>query len=657
MLLWLDSSYFSVYHVCKLWQVASCEPFIELSTRTAKRINLMRTLLVCLLLIVATTAFAQLERTTLINTALTNYGIASREDFIVGIGSADKRAPNAYELARERAVKQIFEKLNSRIRNIILASKNRPGGGHQNVAAHYSTVAQEPRVVVELPRIVDIPLQSGAHNSYAIVAVNRQELIDFYTRKAEGLRTEIDAILNDPSLAGNPTYTAKQYLGTYARYEALKEAEMITLSADAHLTAEAIFQTLQQHVTEQHDVIYNVDRYFESQYPVTDIQGVADVISTQIGLQGNSPTARVQLDLFTYDISEEISAFSRSLGSALEQALTVQWATFAPPGPSTPNVHPLGFGRNITSRLSGTFWEIGNKITVRAVLRDVMTGEFQAAAVVKFNKNLRNINVDRYAPPDYQYIVDTLVADAEDALSGSFGNTAVYRSRPPTVDNSTVADRSRSVPPSDQRPPAPSAQPDSQPAQHTRTQQHPDVIETRRYIPYIGSGFTVELRTDRPDGGNYFFIGERTSVYVRVNRPAYFRLGYGFADGRYAILRDNEYIDASKVNTWVKVPGTLVFTDPEGSEYLRVVAQETELPPIQTYTEGKNRFLVLASAHADMRLRGGVGQARANRIALRGAVMEPDVGHSDTSAVDIRGGTMVEEPEEARLTIITEQRW
>ena len=60
-----------------------------------------------------------------------------------------------------------------------------------------------------------------------------------------------------------------------------------------------------------------------------------------------------------------------------------------------------------------------------------------------------------------------------------------------------------------------------------------------------------------------------------------------------------------KVNTWVKVPGTLVFTDPEGSEYLRVVAQETELPPIQTYTEGKNRFLVLASAHADMRLRGG----------------------------------------------------
>ena len=596
----------------------------------------MRTLFVCLLLVVTTTAFAQVEWTTLVNTSLSDQGMTTA-DFIVGIGSADKHDPNARELARERAVKEIFEKLNHRIRNIILVNKNRPGGGFQNVAAHYSTVAQTPRVVVELPHIIDVPLPPGAHNAYAVVAVNRQELIDFYTRKADKLRTEIDDTLNDSSLVGDPTRAAKKYLGTYTRFEALKEAEMIMLGADARLTKEAVFKTLQQYATQQYDAIYNVDRYFESQYPVTDIQSVARVISTQIGLQDASPAARVQLDPFTYNVSETHSQISMSLVKALEQVLTVQWPTFPPPGPSISAVHPLGFGRNITSRLSGTLWELGNKITVRATLRDVMTGEFQAAAVVKFNKNLKNINVDRYAPPGYQNIVDNKVADAHAELRKGYGRT----SPPPPV--SPGRDGGAEVvsfpdPPTTSQPaqPVPPPRPGS-PVAH---------------LPYIGNGFTVELRTDRPNGGNYFYIGERTAVYVRVNRPGYFRLGYGFADGRYALLHDNEYIDGSKVNTWVKVPGMLELTEPEGSEYLRVVAQETQLPPIQTYTEGRNQFLVVSTQDA---MRGGVEQARANRIALRGGVMVPDenVGNQDASRGRLRGGAMVEEAVEAQLPIIT----
>ena len=186
----------------------------------------MRTLLVCLLILVTTTAFAQIESTTLVNDALDDVGI-TEADFIIGVGTADKNDPNAHELAREKAVKQIFEKLNRRVRNIILVNRDRPGGGHQNVAAHYSTVAQEPRVVVELPRIESIPLRPGAYsayNAYAVVAVDRQELIDFYERKAEKLRTEIETVLNDPSLMGRPDYAAKQYLGTYARFEALKRS-------------------------------------------------------------------------------------------------------------------------------------------------------------------------------------------------------------------------------------------------------------------------------------------------------------------------------------------------------------------------------------------------------------------------------------------------
>ena len=384
------------------------------------------------------------------------------------------------------------------------------------------------------------------------------------------------------------------------------------------------------------------------------MQSVAHVISTQLALQDANPTARVQLDPFTYDISEMPSQFSVSLGGALEQALTVQWATFAPPGPATPAAHPLGFGRNITSRLSGTFWELGNKVTVRATLRDVMTGEFQAAAVVKFNKNLKNINVGRYAPPNYQYVVDTLVADAEFRLAGDFGNGPVYHFTPPPIADTTIATATQSISTREQRATLPPPHPDIQPAQHTPLQPHSDPVERVHDTPHISSGFTIEIRTDRPDRGNYFYIGERTSVYVRVNRPAHYRLGYGFADGRYAILRDNAYIDAAHVNQWVKVPGTLIFTDPEGSEYLRVVAQETELPPIQTYTEGQNRFLTVSEADSTA-MRGGIEQARANIVALRGAVMQQEDENS-TSSVDVRGAVMVEESAEAQLTIVTEHR-
>lgn len=605
----------------------------------------MRTLLVCLLILIAATAFAQSERTQLINAAL-NDATVSEEDYIIGIGTADKNHPMPETLARERAVKEVFDKLTSRFRNIILANKNRAGGGHQQVAAYYSSVAQAPRVAVQLPHIEDIPIPSGVHNIYALVVVNRKELIDFYARETERLRGEIDRTLNDPSLAGNPTYATKQYLGTYARYEALKEAEMIMLGAAVDRKPDEIFQTLHQYATQQHDAIYNVDRYFETQYPVTDAQSVARVISTQLQLQNPHSTDRVQLDPFTYDISETVSRFSITLAGVLERELTVKWATFPPPAPAIPNVHPLGFGRNITSRLSGTFWTLGNKVTVRATLRDVNTGEFQAAAVVRFNKNLRNINVNAYVPPDYQFVVDTLVADAESRLENDFEIvTADFTiPAPETTPAHTVNLDTYTAP-------SPRAKGVSAPDPVYRdTAPRATGISAHQPV-YRDSGFTVELRTDRPERANFFYIGERTSVWVRVNRPAYYRLGYGFADGRYAILRDNEYIDGTQVNQWVKVPGTLVFTEPAGAEYLRVIAQETELLPIQTYIQGKNHFL--STPESDTALRGGLEQARANIAGLRGGYMEAEVDRPEASTSRLRGAFLQDEDTEAKLTIVT----
>ena len=588
----------------------------------------------CLLLVAATTVSADKRIVSAMSTALTDKGITDSSAFIIGTGSADKHSPNPQKLAREKAVKAVFYKLNGRIRNVILATKNRPGGGHQNVAAYYSTVAQNPRVVIKLPGIIDVPIPTAVMNDsdnvYFIVAVEREELIDFYTKKSEKLREEIDTILNDPELLRNPTYAGQQYLSTYSRYEALKEAEMIVLGANNHLTTEQVFQTLQRNVTQHHDTIYTVNQYFESKYPVTDVRSVAHVISEQLAMQNPNSSDRVQLDRFTYGISELPSKFSVSLVGALEQQLTVQWATFSPPEPSASNAHPLGFGKNITSRLSGTFWELGNKITVRATLRDVNTGEFQAVTVVRFNKNLNNINVDSYAPPRYDLAVDTLVAEAEEQLAGGFKPRRTEA--PPRVGASIVeADRGA-----------------SRPGQPTPLQPNPGTHG------HIGSGFTVDLRTDRREQNPYFYVGDRTNVYVRVNRPAYYRLGYQFVDGRYAILSDNNYIN--KVNEWVKVPGRLVFTEPTGTESIRVIAQETQLPPIETYTDGRNRFLIEPPSS---RTRGGVEKARDYRAMMRGGVMEPEPeeGNQDTSEPDLRGGAMEKEyPAAAQIHIVTDRR-
>jgi hypothetical protein len=568
------------------------------------------------------------------STALTDKGITDSSAFIIGTGSADKHSPNPQKLAREKAVKAVFYKLNGRIRNVILATKNRPGGGHQNVAAYYSTVAQNPRVVIKLPGIIDVPIPTAVMNDsdnvYFIVAVEREELIDFYTKKSEKLREEIDTILNDPELLRNPTYAGQQYLSTYSRYEALKEAEMIVLGANNHLTTEQVFQTLQRNVTQHHDTIYTVNQYFESKYPVTDVRSVAHVISQQLAMQNPNSSDRVQLDQFTYGISELPSKFSVSLVGALEQQLTVQWATFSPPEPSASNAHPLGFGKNITSRLSGTFWELGNKITVRATLRDVNTGEFQAVTVVRFNKNLNNINVDRYAPQGYQSAVDRLVARAEDQLHRRTDGPMA----PPRVGPS-IAEGGQGA---------------SRPGQPTPLQPNPGTHG------HIGSGFTVELSTDRPEQNPYFYVGDRTNVYVRVNRPAYYRLGYHFVDDRYAILSDNNYIN--KVNEWVKVPGRLVFTEPIGAESIHVVAQETQLPPIETYTAGRNQFVRVPPSNS--RTRDGVKRARAYGVAMRrGGVMEPEPeeGNQDASEPDLRGGAMEKEyPAEAQIHIITGHR-
>ena len=102
------------------------------------------------------------------------------------------------------------------------------------------------------------------------------------------------------------------------------------------------------------------------------------------------------------------SRFSRQLLAALEAQIgqIVKWRTvnqtrrsqvkFRPR--STQHMRDFAKEAGATLFLSGTYWENDDKITLRATLRDVETGEVKAGAVVAFDRGMKTLN---FKPQNY----------------------------------------------------------------------------------------------------------------------------------------------------------------------------------------------------------------------------------------------------------------
>ena len=371
----------------------------------------MRNLVVFLLLVVTTTVYAQIQPIHReISEAMQRDGITNRE-FVVGIGTALKHLPDAKQLAREDALTDVYFQVADNVRVILHASNDEPF--HEDVAEYYSTVAQMPVVPIRLPRLVRVrlDLSTDDQNTYAVMAFNRQKIIDLYTQKAEKLRAEINQILAEGlELGGDPADAAKQYLGTYRRYEELKEAELIIVGSAYKPNAKEAFEKLLGYMEtkgSQEETIDFLDTYFQNVSPlvINHSNGVAEAITMQLEMQGAAaPSTIVQLDGFTYGITEVPTGFAPVLVWGLEQRMMGKWTPILKA--TLKHKNRFGLGSNVDARLSGTYWERGNKVTIRAILRDAKTGEFQAVAILRFNKNaLTNIRNDRYIPSNYEELV------------------------------------------------------------------------------------------------------------------------------------------------------------------------------------------------------------------------------------------------------------
>ncbi len=97
-----------------------------------------------------------------------------------------------------------------------------------------------------------------------------------------------------------------------------------------------------------------------------------------------------------------------------------------------------------------------------------------------------------------------------------------------------------------------------------------------------GGGLTVEGWTNKETQGNLFTEGEKMKVTVRVNMPCYIRFIYHLADGKRALLYNEYFLDASKVNVAYEIPQEFECSAPFGSEVLQIFSRTDKFDQVAT---------------------------------------------------------------------------
>ena len=470
--------------------------------------------------------------------------------FDIGIeqGSDEKAFEKAVAKTRAKAAQRIVQRVQKIIR---LSGTNLQ---YHMILEHYSTVlehyksASKGSTTLQLEgfsvRNLSVDLARTDWNTYAFVYIGRNELKQLYAKRAAELRLKINQILANAQ-AAEKSYdiegAVRKYLSTYPLYEELKEAEIIQVGVEYAPQLSDAFTNLVNAAMADTDLLMShrkvVKRVEELERAlITSVEDVANAIKSQLARQINRSDIAVLIDPFTYRDSMMISEFSRELQGALQKQSG--W-------------HSVDRMRGFVSikrtgqlQFSGSYWENGDEITVRATLRDVRTGDFRASAVVRFLKTHLRSPI-AFKPPNYEQAQTEMQAFAEPFNYESFARNS--QAVPPKV---LQEDKSSAI-----------------------------------------GGLVVEVRTNKGSSPLYYTEGETMTVFGRVNQPVYLRLLYILADGRRTLLHDNHYIGPSEVNNDVKI-GEFECVPPFGTELLIVAARTKEFPQIDTYEENGYSFLV-----------------------------------------------------------------
>jgi hypothetical protein len=119
-----------------------------------------------------------------------------------------------------------------------------------------------------------------------------------------------------------------------------------------------------------------------------------------------------------------------------------------------------------------------------------------------------------------------------------------------------------------------------------------------------GGGLSLEAWTNKGADGLLFARGEKMRVFVRLNLPGYVRLIYHLADGKRALLLDNYYVDATKVNLAYELPQEFECDAPFGAETLQAFASTEKFDALKTRSVDGYDYLAEDLGEALVRSRG-----------------------------------------------------
>ena len=394
----------------------------------------MRDLLVCFLILFTITAHAVKPDW------VKNYGRSEEwpvHIYLVGFGSAWGNGAEPRQIAADNARADVSRNIVTKVQSVIRTSKSEIKGA---VSQQYSGVTQSETTLQLLGLETEVYVDSDRNpTTYVLAYVSRAELKRIYTARASALRAEIRQILVGAEAAENSSkidIAVEKYLSTYPLYEALKEVEIILLVAEHYSSpSDVAFDELEEAtkklsripdaplIRSHTEIINRVEQLVSES--ITSVDGTARAVVFQLSKQVKQPESKVLLTPFTYQDTQMSSRFSRQLLDAFEVQIgqIVKWGTVNQTHPSRSNfrprsvqhMHDFAKETGATLLLSGTYWENANQITLRATVRDVKTGEVEAGAVVKFDRNMETLN---FKPQNYKQMLIEQNAFAEGEFVG-----------------------------------------------------------------------------------------------------------------------------------------------------------------------------------------------------------------------------------------------
>lgn len=482
-------------------------------------------------------------------------------EYLVGVSEGPGTVETLMNLAEGQLSKKIFDK----VRYVINENED-DWLAYNRVREHYSTVIQSS-VKSKLKGIREY-YPSTAPDTYVIVYIKRDILKQIYTDEAADLRQEINDLLHKAEVieeAGDLPDAAKIYLSTYRLYEALKEAELIQLGA-AYTTPPGAFNKLSDAaggiakadlMMSHKEVVTKVEKI--APQTIININDVARVTAYQFQQQSGDSGSKVKTEELTYNSFNVVSPSSTHFLEALTNEL--KWHRSLP----MRGFQPLQEEHKVQSQdehlqFFGGYWADGDKITLRTTLRDIATGEFKAAAVVRFSESQRRDKNIPLKPNNLEQF------DQDWKLFN-----------PPEV---TLIEE------------VPQVEESPQTAEGSPTESSPEESLVNPKV-FANDGLIVEIATDRGTGPVIYTEGETMTVFARADQEVYIRLIYILADGKRTLLLDNYHVSPEMANQSLEI-GKFVCTPPFGAEQLHVYAKREAFPdlaPGQTYEEGGYVYL------------------------------------------------------------------